>query len=666
MHSHYLRAGKNKLILLVVIFLSGLSACDSDGTRSLPEAATDTTAPTIVRITPDSEEISYGVDLNPTVLFSEKMNIDSLLDNRVGIYSGSFDPDSITEPVEREINISHSTVPGESKVPDEESGKLIDVDATELTLGLSSGRFALHNTYTLQVESDVHDLVEDDLSTSEDERNFLEGGERVAFTTESGVWHESETLNFKYLNEEGTQAVFHQGDSFEPIIQSSQSGTTLLVWKQSVEGVTQIWASQYLADQEVWVLPGTESASRHCRKNPDSLDSSCVNSLRLDSAGLGSVYSPEIAINELGHAVVIWIQPRSPDAQLTAWVNMFDGNAWSGPRDLLSGSSVDGEVRNTSFSLSDSGGVVGGFIQQSSAGVQRVRLLSFNFITGFNGLGFGAPIYIDTVSGADVLGDAQDLELSLSSSGLGVVVWSQEVSGFDRVRARRFNVSSDATLSSDETQFVDVVGAETHFAVQPKPSISDNGDLYVAWRQSSGGRYDLMLNRNASGEWEDAKKIEYDDSASVSEFTLAHNNLNELFVAWSMLFDDGVNSLTVRSYHPGSGFSTAEDIPVTGSGSERPVTSPLLNFDYEGNGVLSWVQNTSFHPKIKTRQYSKLSKVWLSESTIVQETSGAEVLTLRQNALLRDGRILSVWGLSDVTGASLGSALFKEYLPPIE
>ncbi|KZZ21386.1 hypothetical protein A3752_09170 [Oleiphilus sp. HI0081] len=200
------------------------------------------------------------------------------------------------------------------------------------------------------------------------------------------------------MNEEGTQAVFHQGDSFEPIIQSSQSGTTLLVWKQSVEGVTQIWASQYLADQEVWVLPGTESASRHCRKNPDSLDSSCVNSLRLDSAGLGSVYSPEIAINELGHAVVIWIQPRSPDAQLTAWVNMFDGNAWSGPRDLLSGSSVDGEVRNTSFSLSDSGGVVGGFIQQSSAGVQRVRLLSFNFITGFNGLGFGAPIYIDTVS----------------------------------------------------------------------------------------------------------------------------------------------------------------------------------------------------------------------------------------------------------------------------
>ena len=652
------------IIPLCLVALLALAGCNNDGSRSLPDPVSDTSAPYIVRVSPAAEQAGYEIDFQPQILFSEEIDIASLLDSGVQLFSGPVGFDQNTDEheglYEREINIEHSTVPGEEKLEDEASGRPIDTEATEIKLSLKDGRLALNNVYTLTVSPSVHDLVQDDLETAEDERNYLEEDLSSVFITEPGYWHGASELSFKYLGKDGVEVLEHSASSHEPNFKSLEGGATLMVWKQVIDGYTQIWASQYLVDQGVWVVPGATSMAKSCQRDPGLMALECVNSVRLDRNDTSSAHTPVLALNEEGQAVVLWSQARLESSDTTIWINMFDGGSWSGASELVPEVIMhESTASYPKVSLSESGKVVSAWIEIQS-GISRVRSTIFDFASAFSGASFGSPIYIDAYSGD--LGGAGQFDLKFNALEQGMVIWTQVLDGIERIRSRRIDLKVDGGWKAIHS--IDLMASNGKVdVISPVISVALNGDVSAAWRQSNGTVYDLVYSRNVGGIWSAPEKLESDDSSVVKSVNLTYDNLNNLFVVWSVVTESNLESLSLRTFHHNSGWATPlEFLSLTSS----EIGNVSLVFDYEGNGNLQWSLSTQDSAVVYSSTYSKLSKVWLGEELLLNSSADTRNSPINLQALRRDGRMLSVWASVSGSESGLKSSIFKEKIEDID
>jgi hypothetical protein len=669
MHSQAICVWSIRKINILLLSLVAVVGCEGNSTsRELPGVISDTTSPGVVRVDPEGDTTGYEVDFKPSVIFTEVVDIDSILNGGVTFYSGQADLSEIDTLVVRDIDVTHNSIPSEEILIDELSGDLIEEEVSEVTLSLETGRLALNSAYTIVVDDTIHDLVEDDLSTSADERNYLSSVVVSSFFTEQGEWHQAEKLDFKYLSSDKTQALTHQGDSLDPVVLAMENGDIIAVWRQIVDGYAQIWASQYLVDQEVWALPGASSVDSACLRNPLNNEPSCVNSVRLDINDSSNAYSPSLAVNKSGNVVVVWSQADSVDSNDAVWITLFDGSSWTKARHLLQGEFATTEASVFPLAtMTNSGQVFISWFERVGAS-DRIRATQFDFDAGYNNSEFGGFSYIDNPSSGEV-GRASYLNLVATESGNGILIWSQIVDGNERVLSSMVVISNTGETTIGETVFIDEFSREgMHRAVDPKVAISANGDISVAWRESTGSSFDLLFNRNVGGIWGKPEKLENDDASDVGEVSLSYSGFNELFVSWVSQSDSGESTLAVRSFDRKEGWLPTEFLNLDGfvssSTNER---SPIVRFDLEGNASLITIQNSQNTTSVLARQYSVLAEEWSDKVELFSTNAvGADVVALNLQPIKLDGRMLSLWSGYDGENFSLTGSIFKEKIAVIE
>ncbi len=642
----YSQAMQCKKWYLSVLFLLTvlITACDSDSEFSSPKPIKDTTPPTIVSFYPDESVASgFEVDFDIEIIFSERMNLASL-ENEGGIrlFSGlnevstSPDTDINAELKPRDSLFIFSEVPLTGK--DLITGKEIVIEGTKVTMRPPSGRFALNTAYTVTVNEPARDLVEDDTATSEDDRNYIQGGNFYDFITEKGTWKSVKQLPniqvFVDTSDNNTEkALVESKNQFSPLIVSNKQGDTVGIWRQEsdIAGINQLWISRYLIPSKKWALLNPNK--NICLEVSSS---QCANAERIDAINETDVLEYHAAINDSGQMAVVWTKAAQVGEYISVFANLYDGENWLGSVDISdTGFLKTGNADSPQVGIDKSGNVVA-IWREHDGSAARIKTRLFKLAATDPLMGNGAwistPTFIDTAVGSTT----ESPKLAINTNGLAMALWSQDVSGNLRIFSNRIRLSQNDSWQTPVQ--LDVIASNSpEFGIGdstlPDISIGENGDAFAVWLKHDGVRNNLWYNR-FTGNWGTlASRLEANRLGDAGYPQVEITDDKEVLVVWTQKINDtNLTELYSRYFTPSKGW-TAEKLITSSSQIHKPV----LRVDREGNANLLW-QNGLNKGSVLTSYYSSLNATWDSVLTLADNGNNPALAPLSD-----DGRFLAIW-----------------------
>lgn len=208
-----------------------------------------------------------------------------------------------------------------------------------------------------------------------------------------------------------------------PQVASDRHGNALAVWTQSGVSGSDIWAARYSAGQG-WGAP-----------------------FLLETDDAGAAYSPQVAFDRQGNALVIWMQWGTVTRTGTCVIVTSAGGGSTCPPTTVSISNI--------------------WSRRYAAGAWH------------------PPQLVET----DDRGNASDPRLAFDNAGNAVAVWAQPNGAHISVWANRYTNGTGwgtATALQDH---------DTGDAMSPAIAVNADGDAVAVWGQSDGSRANVWANR---------------------------------------------------------------------------------------------------------------------------------------------------------------------------
>jgi hypothetical protein len=633
----------NLLSCLLVSSLIFLAACEGDKSFPLPDPIKDTDPPRMAASLPNEATASnFEIDYPVEILFSERMNLESLTtEGGIKLFSGvkeqiSGEVGVVQEDLRpREFTLEFSEEPVIAQ--DLVTGKDIQIPATKVLLRAATGRFALNNSYTVSIESPARDLIEDDTSTAEDERNFIEGNPLIDFITQTGAWKTITAVPntlIELAQDDTETALSVSKNQFTPKVIAGKNGDTFLLWKQegASQGVNQLWISRYLVNNKLWALPDMEK--QVC---PEAADAQCANAVRVDNIDDSGVIDFSAAVNASGQIAVVWSQAVQAGGLISIHANLFDGTKWLGVTEISATGlgNQSGDADSPQVVIDNVGNVVSIWREQGAQST-RIKTNLFQVASGEmeEGRWTEAPAFIDRSDSTLSISPS----LAMNEAGRAVAVWSQMLDNRLRIFSNRLRIGENSVWQTpvliDELN-PGVVDAGIGDSTEPKVAVDKNGDAMAVWLKYDGQRNNVWSNR-FTGNWRQyATSLEGDRRGDASYPMIDISNNNKALATWvQAVGSNGSQELKARFFEATTGWQAESTIT-----SEAQIHNPIARFDMEGNAQLIW-QNGITNGKLSVAYYSKISRNWGASKELSAESTANNVSLA---PLFEDGRFLTVW-----------------------
>jgi hypothetical protein len=339
----------------------------------------------------------------------------------------------------------------------------------------SSG-LSIHATYTATLSTAITDL----------RGNPLAADHSWSFVTADGAW--------------GTAELIETGAGFagSPQVAFDGSGNALAVWWQDDGAVNNIWANRF--------------------------NGTSWGTAELIETGAGFAGSPQVAFDDHGNALVVWVQYDGTDAVYNIMANRFNGTSWGTAQLIETGA---GNATAPQVAFDDQGNAIAVWVQYDGTGaVTNIMANRFNgtswgtaelIETGsgnanapqvaFDGSGNALAVWVHSDGAVDSIwanhftgtswgtaelieigaGNANVPQVAFDNSGNALAVWRQNDGSVDSIWASRFTGTSWGTAELIET------GAGN--ATAPQVAFDDQGNALAVWHQSDGVVDNIMANR---------------------------------------------------------------------------------------------------------------------------------------------------------------------------
>jgi hypothetical protein len=285
-------------------------------------------------------------------------------------------------------------------------------------------------------------------------------------------------------------------------------GHAVAVWSQSDGTRSHVWANHY--------MPGT----------------GWDTAIRLDTNDSVDQYSPLIAMNPAGDAIVVW--PQFDGTRWELWANRFvAGNGWGAATGL--GTADPGQqMRDSALSINDHGDAMVVWPQSNGTGW---NLWARRFVPG---IGWNTAISINSNESGDVWYPRVATDLG----GNAIVVWAQPNNSPWNSWVTRFVPSTGWTtptrLNPDATQntwFPDVV-------------MNSSGDAIMAWAESNATSSSIWARRfdRLTG-WKPAVPIDPNESGDARNPQIALDITGNAIVVWER-FNGSTTNLWANHFVP--------------------------------------------------------------------------------------------------------------------
>jgi hypothetical protein len=297
-----------------------------------------------------------------------------------------------------------------------------------------------------------------------------------------------------------------------PAVAVDRSGNAIVVWEN---------------------YRGGDSSDIYAQKLDGNGNRLWAASVRVSSnSGTASQWSPAVAVDGSGKAIVVWHDYRNGDGDIYAQKLDGSGNwLWSADMRVNSDSGTAVQ-RLPAVAVDRSGNTVIVWTDERN-GDQDI------YAQKLNGDGNGLwPIDIRTNSdgGTAHQGEAA---VAVDENGNAIVVWHDERSdNLDKIYAQKLNASGDKLWGTDVYINRDS-GASNQY--DPAVAVDGSGNAIIVWedyRNSYGDIYAQKLDDNGSKLWLADTRVNSDNGTTHQSMpTVAIDGSGDAFVAW----DDGRN-----------------------------------------------------------------------------------------------------------------------------
>ncbi len=251
---------------------------------------------------------------------------------------------------------------------------------------------------------------------------------------------------------------------FDSQVAMDPAGNAVVVWQQSDDTLSDIWASRFVPGVG-WSTP------------------------QLIETDAGFAIHPEVAVDPQGNAVAMWSQWDG--TRYAPWANRFVPGVGWGMAELLETGDPD-DAFNPQVAVDPEGNAIAVWSQGDGSSIWANRFVP--------GVGWGTAELLE----ADV-GNARDPQIAVDPQGNAVAVWQQWDGSRISIWANRF--VPGVGWGTAELLETDDAGN----AVNPQIAVDPEGNALAVWQQSDGNRTNIRTNRFMPGVgWGTAELIETD------------------------------------------------------------------------------------------------------------------------------------------------------------
>jgi hypothetical protein len=392
------------------------------------------------------------------------------------------------------------------------------------------------------------------------------------------------------------------GYGSKPQVAMDSSGNGIVVWQQYDGAHDSIYARRYVAGawgpvtlleygtgtawspqvamdssgNAVVVWQQYDSAS-HLSLYSKRLTSGVWGSVTLLEYATGDAWSPQVAMDNHGNAVVAWTQYDS-SSHLNLYAKRLSSGVW-GPVTLLEYGA--GGVWGPQVAMDSSGNTVVVWCQLDSSYHLSI------FAKRYSSRAWGPVTLLEAGTG-----DAKSPQVAMDNHGNAIAVWKQTDGNFEHIYSKRFSAGVWGSVIS--------IGKDMA-VYDPQVAMDDKGNALVVWSDwygSMSGSQQIYMNRFSAGVWGAATPTTAVTWSSVSP-QIAMNNDGEVMVVL-----EGVDYITGDTHIYADRYSSIAWGPVTlleaGTGDAK---SPQVAMDNHGDTMVVWQQYDGAHESIYANMY---------------------------------------------------------------
>ena len=369
--------------------------------------------------------------------------------------------------------------------------------------------------------------------------------------------------------------------AFSSPVALDSAGDAIMVWVQSDGRYPSIWARRY----EVGKGWGTSTL---IETNP------------------GTAFDPQIAMDRIGNAIVVWYQGGGD--RYNIWANRYQmGNNW-GVATLIETNPVD--ALRPQIAMNGNWNTIVVWVQDDGIWTNHYKLDT----------GWQAPALIQA-------GTMDQPQVAVNESGNGIVIWVQSDEEYNSVYARPFFEDSGWGKTT-------LIENNVGNAEAPAVAMNGEGNAIAVWTQHDGRYSSVWANRyHVTAGWGIATRLATEASRPHVGMDPNGNGM----VVWTHRRGEcskdtrvctGIPSIWARRYDKVTGWGTATQLATK-------AYDPQIVMDERGNAIAVWGGNGYIWAN-----YYETGRSW---GTVMRISAYANIIEHNMAAINEVGNAIVTW-----------------------
>ena len=382
------------------------------------------------------------------------------------------------------------------------------------------------------------------------------------------VWHQSNGIKTSIYSKQfvpgvgwGTAELVENNDvqaAMYPNVAMDDSGNAVVVWTQNDSGHDDIWSNRYVTG------------------------SGWQTSMLMENDNTDSAYSPRVAMDELGNAMIVWSQ--GDGTRYNVWARRYAaGSGWE-PAEIIETTDYNAQI--VELAMDAQGNAIAIWMQYDGT---RFNIYTNRYVFG---TGWGMPEIRETLN-QPAYGPA----VAMDAQGNAMAMWHQWDGSYYSIFASYFAVGSGWSVA----EMVETI--DTGTANYPDLAFDAKGNVIAAWTCFDGSVKNIWANRYIPGTgWGTAEMIDVPtaDMDSSSPRVSAGGD-GRAVVVWNK--NDGMflSDMWANVYSADSGWRTAGLIET----EDGMASSQCAKADSQGNAIVMWSQDTGAISDVLARRFRR-------------------------------------------------------------
>ena len=355
--------------------------------------------------------------------------------------------------------------------------------------------------------------------------------------------------------------------AYAPQVAMDNNGNAIIVWYEFDGSNYQIFKSEYRNGS--WTNPS------------NLLDNISPNGQ--------DAYTPHVAMDNIGNAIIVWRQWGGDTWQI--YKSEYRSGSWTHPSSLADDNiSIDGySALDPLVAMDNNGNAI--IVWYQSDGVNNQIFKSeYRSDTWTHPSGL-----TDNISPNGY--DATDPHVAMDDNGNAIIVWSQYDGTNTQILKSEYR-SGSWTNPSGSSESINPNGTVTDGqpAGSPQVAMDNNGNAIIVWWQSDGTYFNVYKSEYRSGSWVNPSGFSdyispngHTDYYHIPRPQVAMDNNGNAIIVWNQT--DGSTWQIFKSEYRNSSWTNPSGLSDNISPDGYHAEYPQVAMDDDNNAIIVWVEN---------------------------------------------------------------------------